>query len=413
MHCTKLRRTISDSRSSRAVAALTADYETSGFHFKSPYVSNPTLNFACARRTRTPCCPTDHVARSSRMDRRWASTFVEQDRFKPPTFLNTITSRIQGGTRWMVNTSVVVGGVLVFGYLMYTVGSELFGESSSTTVFRELLDRVKADERVGALVGVPIRGTVDHTSRARTVKTVNHHIVQDPVTGQQKMIVRFYLQGPKSTGTVHGELLPDQSGAHWVPYYLYVDVPGQGLPSERIVVEDHRPPPPKKEERKKRGLFSFDSSQPVHVPLSKQPPAPSPAAPPAPEPDTLTRITDSLTTARDFILGQFAGQPLPPPPPELVDAAKRAADTAKDGLTDVAKWARTVVGKEPQEPPPPPPSPPPVPRERTWAEYFGFAAPPEHVQTPIVKAEVGSKGGSVGEVGGVWRTLMGAIEGKK
>ncbi|KAJ3342397.1 hypothetical protein HDU93_002513 [Gonapodya sp. JEL0774] len=296
---------------------------------------------------------------------------------------------------------------------MYTVGSELLGDTSSTTVFRELLERVKEHERVGELVGTPIRGTVDQSSRARTVKTVNHHIVQDPVTGQQKMIVRFYIQGAKSTGTVNGEMVLDPSGVHWTPFYLYVDVPGQGLPSERVVVEDHRPAPPTKDERsRRRGLFSFDSSPsspPVRVPLTKPPSATTSATQP-PEPDPLTRITNAATSARDFIVGQFAGQPLPPPPPELVDAAKQVAETAKGGWTEAAQnvtdWVRSVTGQEVVKEAEVVESPPPVPHERTWFEWLGIS------EQPVVTPKESNRT-ERGEVGGVWRWITGSISGKR
>lgn len=66
------------------------------------------------------------------------------------------------------------------------------------------------------------------------------------------MYVRFYIEGSKSRGTVHCNMVENPDTGKWDYKTLRVDVPGHGLPSVRVYVVDNRV---KRKSTEKAGFF--------------------------------------------------------------------------------------------------------------------------------------------------------------
>ncbi|GAB5593800.1 mitochondrial import inner membrane translocase subunit tim21 [Umbelopsis nana] len=148
----------------------------------------------------------------------------------------TTPQKVVAATKTSANIGLIVAGVAVTGTILYYVGSELFGTQSSTHIFSDALERVRQHEELSAMLGSPIKGHGEPSrSRMRRNRRILHQLAQDS-EGREHLLMRFYVEGPDNEGTCMVNMIKDDSGK-WTYRQLYVDVPGQGLPSRRIYVE--------------------------------------------------------------------------------------------------------------------------------------------------------------------------------
>ncbi len=120
--------------------------------------------------------------------------------------------------------------------IVYYIGSELFGSQSSTSIFSNAVDRIRDHEELVEILGKPIKG---HGEPSRNSRRRNRRItsqVAEDANGEPHLFMRFYVEGPDNQGTVMLEMIQDEK-KKWQYKQLYVDVPGQGLPSKRIYLE--------------------------------------------------------------------------------------------------------------------------------------------------------------------------------
>ncbi|KAJ1992848.1 mitochondrial import inner membrane translocase subunit tim21 [Dimargaris cristalligena] len=141
------------------------------------------------------------------------------------------------------NLAVVLAGLTVLCGLPYFLFADLVGDEGHIKWFSDALQRVRRDPNVQERIGSPIKGFGDPSqSRMSRNRTIGHMITQDR-HGVEHMVMRFFIEGPLNSGTVKLELVKGPEG-HWQYRYILVEVPGQGLPSWRIVVDTEQPPPP-------------------------------------------------------------------------------------------------------------------------------------------------------------------------
>ncbi|KAL1914317.1 uncharacterized protein VTP21DRAFT_9010 [Calcarisporiella thermophila] len=146
----------------------------------------------------------------------------------------TMGQKVVAAGKTTTNIGVIALGVGIMGTLVYVVWSEFFG-SSSTNTFSDALEKIRVNEELQQILGHPIKGHGEPSqSRRRRNRRIAYQIVED-TKGNEHMLMRFFVEGPGATGTVHLDMVRDERGK-WDYHYLFVDVPGYGLPSKRYFV---------------------------------------------------------------------------------------------------------------------------------------------------------------------------------
>ncbi|KAI8384510.1 TIM21-domain-containing protein [Radiomyces spectabilis] len=148
----------------------------------------------------------------------------------------TIPQKTVAATKATVNVGFVLGGFALTATLLYLAFNELFGSQSSTSIFNAAVDRIKSHEKLVEILGEPVIGHGEPSrSRARRNRRVQYQIVDDH-EGKPHLFMRFYVEGPNSTGTCLLEMIKDDKDK-WQYKQFFADVPGQGLPSRRFYLE--------------------------------------------------------------------------------------------------------------------------------------------------------------------------------
>ncbi|KAH9420855.1 mitochondrial import inner membrane translocase subunit Tim21 [Dermatophagoides pteronyssinus] len=144
-----------------------------------------------------------------------------------------ITERIKQTTKDGMNITVVVLGIGIFGFVIYSIFKEFFSSKSPTSIFACALKKCKNDPRITELLGEPIKGHGEITSRRRARHVTS---VEYEKNGQTFIRVRFYLKGSRNTATVECETTKNSPRSHF--RYLFVQT--DSYPPEMIVIEDNR-----------------------------------------------------------------------------------------------------------------------------------------------------------------------------
>ncbi|KAG2207716.1 TIM21-domain-containing protein [Mucor mucedo] len=154
---------------------------------------------------------------------------------KPWSELST-PQKVVVASKTTVNVGVILAGVALTGTIVYYIGSELFGSDSATSVFSDAVDKIRKHEELVAILGEPVKGHGEpsRNSRRRN-RRITSQVVED-ANNEPHMFMRFYVEGPENQGTVMLEMIKNEQ-KKWEYKQLYVDVPGQGLPSKRIYIE--------------------------------------------------------------------------------------------------------------------------------------------------------------------------------
>ncbi|KAI8085878.1 TIM21-domain-containing protein [Gilbertella persicaria] len=154
---------------------------------------------------------------------------------KPWSELST-PQKVVAASKTTMNLGVIAAGVTLTTAIVYYITSELFSSQSPTSIFNDVVDRIRVHEELVQILGEPIKG---HGEPSRNKRRRNRRIASQEVedqNGDAHLFMRFYVEGPINQGTVALEMIKDDKNK-WQYKQLYVDVPGQGLPSKRIYLE--------------------------------------------------------------------------------------------------------------------------------------------------------------------------------
>ncbi|KAF9927580.1 Mitochondrial import inner membrane translocase subunit Tim21 [Linnemannia zychae] len=122
------------------------------------------------------------------------------------------------------------------GIIGYAIVSELFGSNSDTHIFGDALEKVRNNEQLKEIIGSPMMGHGEpSSSKRRRNRRIHSQVVLDQ-SGNEHLLMRFYVEGPNNEGTAHLEMLKDERG-NWEYKYLFVDIPGGVRPAQRVFVE--------------------------------------------------------------------------------------------------------------------------------------------------------------------------------
>ncbi|CAO3596749.1 unnamed protein product [Absidia cylindrospora] len=145
----------------------------------------------------------------------------------------TPPQKVAAATKASFNLTVFGVGFALTAGLAYYIGSELFSSDSSTNIFSDAVDRARKNQELVDLLGTPIKAHgAPSRNRMKRNRRIQYQIVDDQY-GQAHFFMKFYVEGPDNEGVGMVEMIKDEKNK-WEYKQLFVDVPGQGLPSKRI-----------------------------------------------------------------------------------------------------------------------------------------------------------------------------------
>eukprot|EP01134_Creolimax_fragrantissima_P000377 CFRG0377T1 len=132
--------------------------------------------------------------------------------------------------------AIILFGCGLTGVFAYSVFGELFGGSTPQALYSKSVKRIRSDDRAKMLLGDNIKAYGEETRRGR-----RRHLTSQEyeVNGEVYLRMRFYVEGEHNEGTVHLEVKKNgRTSFDW--RYLMIEIPGGGVPSEFVVLEDNR-----------------------------------------------------------------------------------------------------------------------------------------------------------------------------
>ncbi|KAL5466733.1 hypothetical protein EMCRGX_G030881 [Ephydatia muelleri] len=175
--------------------------------------------------------PAAHVAKKEHEHGSVLLQFVE--RKDQPGQLTVGAKVVQAGKDFTY-VLVILGGFVVTGFLFWTVGSEFFSSSSTSSIFSAALKKVKADPRVRDLLGEPIVGYGEESGRGRRRDILNQKYV---VENKEYMRIKFYVKGSRRKANVQLDLMKNDKGKYDCRF-LFVEL--EGPPHSTLVITDNR-----------------------------------------------------------------------------------------------------------------------------------------------------------------------------
>ena len=133
--------------------------------------------------------------------------------------------------------SVIVAGLGVTGFILYTVFRELFSGQSPSVLFQAASDRCAADQRVQDLLGEPIKAFGEETRRGRRRHVAHLDYVDEK--GRKGVRVKFYLQGSRKRATAQLDAREDERDGKMKTRFIIVTA-DHDVMHRSIVVEDNR-----------------------------------------------------------------------------------------------------------------------------------------------------------------------------
>lgn len=144
--------------------------------------------------------------------------------------------KVKEATKDATYLGVSLAALGTCGIIVYFIGKELFSSESPNGVYANALKRCINHDEVRVLLGEPIKGYGETTSRGRR-RHVSHHIFLDP-EGRKHMRMKFYLEGPDKRGTANLEMVTDIETGKYGCRYLFVQE--DLYPHRTVVIEDNR-----------------------------------------------------------------------------------------------------------------------------------------------------------------------------
>ena len=130
---------------------------------------------------------------------------------------------------------VIVVGVGVTCFVLYTVMKELFTGDSPTALFQMASEKCVEHPQVQDLLGEPIKAFGEETRRGRRRHVTSLEYVDE--NGKKGIRVQFYLQGLRKRGTAQIDAREGEDG-HFKTRYIIVTA--DDLLRTSVVVEDNR-----------------------------------------------------------------------------------------------------------------------------------------------------------------------------
>ncbi|KAF4308533.1 Mitochondrial inner membrane translocase complex subunit Tim21 [Botryosphaeria dothidea] len=148
----------------------------------------------------------------------------------------TAGEKVARSTQQSFNFLVVIVGILATGAVGYVIYTEVLSPEGTTNQYHRALKKIKEDSKCVELLGDPrkivARGEQFRSRMARAWSITSKK--EKDRAGNEHLYLRFYVDGPRNTGTVNLHMIqhPGESEAQYQS--LTLDIPGH----KRIVLED-------------------------------------------------------------------------------------------------------------------------------------------------------------------------------
>jgi hypothetical protein len=131
------------------------------------------------------------------------SQIAKQDENRQVGEAKPIGEKIKETAKTTSYLGVIVAGITVTGFIFFTIFKELFSNNSPQAIYGNALEKCKDHPRVKDLLGQPIKGFGEESSRRRR-NHVAHQIYEKNNT--KYMRLSFHIQGIRNKATVHCEM---------------------------------------------------------------------------------------------------------------------------------------------------------------------------------------------------------------
>lgn len=144
----------------------------------------------------------------------------------------TTTEKVVEHTKTGFYSLVIVAGLGISAVLIWGLVSELWSDTSPTTVFKMTMKQIKAHEKANEILGKNIRGFGDTMSRSH--KNLEHQAYI--VEGIEYLRVQYHIEGSKRKGKVIVDIKNSKKGKQ----YRYIIIQLEGYPAGKISILDDR-----------------------------------------------------------------------------------------------------------------------------------------------------------------------------
>jgi len=220
------------------------------FHRVAPSALSTTLKNVACNQSRAAClkdsafifnsyCSKYITLVNPYLNSRWKSSNANENSSLSEVKENsssqlTLGQKVKQTTKDASYLGVIVAGVGVTGVMFYAILSELFSGESPNSIYTEALRVCRSDQKLVDILGEPIKGYGELSSRGRR-RHVSH--LKYEKDGINFMRMLFYVEGTRKKGTVHLEM--KQGPKRKYDYrYLFVDI--DGYPPQTYILKDNR-----------------------------------------------------------------------------------------------------------------------------------------------------------------------------
>ncbi|KAF5400380.1 Mitochondrial inner membrane translocase complex subunit Tim21, partial [Paragonimus heterotremus] len=129
-------------------------------------------------------------------------------------------------------TGVIIGGIVLTGFIFYVILRELFSKRSPNGVYNEAFKLCRNDTRVQDLLGSNIKAHGETNRRGRRRYAAHQSWYDDK--GRLHMAMKFYLQGSLGSGVVYLEVF-ENDAKEFEYRHLLVETEG-GFSKKQVLV---------------------------------------------------------------------------------------------------------------------------------------------------------------------------------
>ncbi|CAI2735863.1 unnamed protein product [Schistosoma spindalis] len=144
----------------------------------------------------------------------------------------SVAEKVKQTTRDVGYFTVVLGGFVLTGTILYAITQELFSSRSPNGVYNNAFKICKTDSRVLSLLGSSLKARTSPDSRRRR-QTIAYDSWYDD-KGRLHMAMKFYIKGNLASGVVYLEVVENES-KEFDYRYLIVETEG-GFSKKQIIL---------------------------------------------------------------------------------------------------------------------------------------------------------------------------------
>jgi len=145
----------------------------------------------------------------------------------------SLGEKVKETTKTVWYSGIIAAGLAGLGVVLYVVFKELLSSDTPQAVYAKAFERIQTHPRVCDLLGEPIKGFGEESSRGRRQRIKHAFYVKDD---KEHLRLKFYVQGIRNRATVHADVVKIDGSFQY--YYLFAEM--DNYPRETVILEDNR-----------------------------------------------------------------------------------------------------------------------------------------------------------------------------